>query len=123
MVLVAAGALLQARLGPGAHPAAFVPGALAVGVGMGLFTAPNNSAIMSAAPGARRGVAGAILGAARTTGFASGTALIAAIYAMRLHALAGRAPGEAVAGAVRGGLVVIAGICLAAAALSALRDA
>jgi EmrB/QacA subfamily drug resistance transporter len=51
-----------------------------VGVGAGLFTAPNNSALMGASPKDRRGVAGAILAAARTVGFASGIALAGMVY-------------------------------------------
>ncbi len=61
------------------------------GVGAGLFTAPNNSAIMGAAPRDRHGVAGAMLAAARTTGFAAGVALAGLIYV----AGAGHAPAAA----------------------------
>lgn len=58
-----------------------------VGMGAGLFTAPNNSAIMGSAPAAQRGVAGAILAAARTTGFAVGTAAAGLLYAATLGAV------------------------------------
>jgi len=122
MVAFSVGALLLLRVAPGHGVRAFLPGALAVGVGAGLFTAPNNSAIMSAAPPARRGVAGAVLTAARTSGFACGTASAGAIYAARIGALPVFGP-AAVAAAVHACLWAVAAVALAGAVLSALREA
>jgi EmrB/QacA subfamily drug resistance transporter len=122
MAALSAGALMLARVGPGHAVGAFLPGALVIGVGAGLFTAPNNSAIMGAAPQQRRGVAGAVLAAARTSGFALGTAVAGAIYAARLASLRSLAPG-AVAAAVHACLFVVAGVAAFAALLSALRGA
>lgn len=91
------------------------------GVGTGLFTAPNNSAIMGAVPPARQGVAGAILSATRTVGFASGVALAGIVYLASLQASGqGHAP-EAVAQAVRVGLRLTAGVALLGALCSAVR--
>jgi MFS family permease len=122
MAALSAGALLLARVGPGHAVGTVLPGALVIGVGAGLFTAPNNSAIMGAAPQQRRGVAGAVLAAARTSGFALGTAVAGAIYAARLASLRSLAPG-AVAAAVHACLFVVAGVAAFAALLSALRGA
>jgi len=122
MVAFSAGALLLLRVAPGNGVQAFLPGALAVGVGAGLFTAPNNSAIMRAAPPARRGVAGAVLTAARTSGFACGTASAGAIYAARIDAQHASGP-AAVAAAVHACLWAVAAVALVGAVLSALREA
>jgi EmrB/QacA subfamily drug resistance transporter len=51
------------------------------GAGNGLFTAPNNSAVMGAAPGRRRGIAGGVLAMTRYLGMALGIGLTAAIFA------------------------------------------
>jgi hypothetical protein len=67
-------------------------------------------------------VAGAVLTAARTSGFACGTALAGAIYTARIEALRSFAP-AAVAGAVHACLWAVAAIALAGALLSALREA
>lgn len=87
MFLTAAGVLLLRTLQPGSPPSTVVPHLALIGLGVGLFTSPNNSALMGAAPGNRRGVAGAILAAARNMGFAIGTALAGLIYTIRLHSL------------------------------------
>ena len=121
MVAFSAGALLLLRVAPGNGVQAFLPGALAVGVGAGLFTAPNNSAIMSAAPPATPRRAGAVLTAARTSGFAFGTASAGAIYAARIEAQHASAP-AAVAAAVHACLWAVAAVALVGAALSALRE-
>jgi EmrB/QacA subfamily drug resistance transporter len=51
-----------------------------LGLGMGLFNSPNNSAVMSSAPGARRGVASAVLGTMRNLGQMLGIGIIGAVF-------------------------------------------
>ena len=92
-----------------------------VGVGVGLFTAPNNSAIMGSVPKGRQGVAGALLAAARTVGFASGVAVAGLIYMTCLDSSQEKGAPEKIAHAVRMGLRVTAGIAVAAAVSSAVR--
>jgi EmrB/QacA subfamily drug resistance transporter len=122
MIAFGVGALLMVGVSPGDGVRAFLPGAIALGVGAGLFTAPNNSAIMGAAPQERRGVAGAVLTAARTSGFACGTAFAGAIYAARVGAPSTSAP-AAVAAAVHACLWAVAAVAVVGAVLSALRNA
>ena len=93
----------------------------ATGIGAGLFTSPNNSAIMGAVPKNRQGVAGALLGTARTVGFASGVAAAGLIYVARLGAPGGTEIPADVVEAVRAGLRVAAMLALVAAVCSALR--
>jgi EmrB/QacA subfamily drug resistance transporter len=51
-----------------------------IGVGAGLFTAPIQTALMSAAPAHLMGTAGALSGLARSLGFALGPALASAVW-------------------------------------------
>lgn len=102
------------------------PGQIAVllavtGIGAGLFTSPNNSAIMGSVPKNRQGVAGALLGTARTVGFASGVAVAGLIYMASLDTPGGTGTPAEVAEAVRMGLRVAAVLALVAAVCSALR--
>ncbi len=120
MVLMAAGVALLGRLRLSDSAGHLVACLALLGAGTGLFTAPNNSAIMGAVPKERQGVAGAILAAARTVGFASGVALAGLIYMACLGSQTGGSP-EAVARAVRVGLRVTAVFALAGAVSSAVR--
>ena len=105
-----------------ADPAAQTVALLAcIGLGAGLFTAPNNSAIMGAVPASRRGVAGAVLSAARTVGFASGVALAGLAYTHGLTAGAAHPSAERTAHAVRSGLRVTAAVAVIATLCSCVR--
>lgn len=110
MALVALGLAGLASLGGGSL-VAFGTWQAALGLGMGLFQPPNNSAIMGALPRERLGSGGGMLATARTTGMAMGIALAGALFDAR----AGRAPG---AGPFLAGyrLALLAGSALAIAA-------
>ncbi|HMM49127.1 MAG TPA: MFS transporter [Miltoncostaeaceae bacterium] len=79
---LAALAILPAGL-PMGHLAA---GLVMVGVGMGMFSSPNTSAVMGAAPRADYGVAAAVLGLMRTLGQSFSLAILGAIAAAPLGA-------------------------------------
>ncbi|MBI4301140.1 MAG: MFS transporter [Chloroflexi bacterium] len=55
-----------------------------VGIGMGLFEAPNNSSIMGATPKERLGTASAMVATARQVGMATGLAIAGAVFTARL---------------------------------------
>lgn len=57
---------------------------LPVGLGMGTFQAPNNSAIMGSVPRGRAGVAGGLLTMTRTLGQTAGISVLGAIWATRV---------------------------------------
>lgn len=61
-----------------------VPGILwrmgLMGLGMGMFQSPNNSAIMGAAPRERLGVASGLIGLARTLGSSTGLPLMGSLF-------------------------------------------
>ena len=56
---------------------------LPIGIGMGMFQSPNNSAIMGSAPSKRLGVASGMLALTRTLGQTTGIALLSALWASR----------------------------------------
>ncbi|MGC9332521.1 MAG: MFS transporter, partial [Anaerolineae bacterium] len=64
---------------------------LPVGVGMGIFQSPNNSAVMGAVPRERLGVASGLLSITRTLGQTMGIAILGALWASRVFFHAGAA--------------------------------
>ena len=60
-----------------------------VGVGMGIFQSPNNSAIMGSAPRERLGIVSGLLSITRTIGQTTGIAVLGAAWASRVFAYAG----------------------------------
>ncbi|RME76003.1 MAG: DHA2 family efflux MFS transporter permease subunit [Chloroflexi bacterium] len=63
---------------------------LPIGLGMGVFQSPNNSAIMGAAPRERLGVASGLLAITRTLGQVTGISVLGAVWAGRVMAHYGR---------------------------------
>lgn len=55
-----------------------------IGLGMGIFQSPNNSAIMGSAPQERLGVVSGMLAITRTMGQTMGIALLGALWASRV---------------------------------------
>jgi MFS family permease len=56
-----------------------------LGLGMGTFQAPNNSAIMGAVPRDKVGIASGLLSLTRTCGQTTGIAVIGALFAGRVY--------------------------------------
>jgi MFS family permease len=61
-----------------------------IGIGMGVFQSPNNSAIMGSAPRERLGIVSGLLSITRTIGQTTGIAVLGAVWASRVFAHAGR---------------------------------
>jgi MFS family permease len=59
---------------------------LPIGLGMGIFSSPNNSTIMGTAPRERLGIVSGILAVNRTLGQMTGIAVLGAIWASRVIA-------------------------------------
>lgn len=97
--------------------AVFIPIAVLIGLGMGIFQSPNNSAIMGSVPARSSGVAGGILTLTRLLGQISGAAILGSIWAARVLARAGEAAGgdatQATADAQAAGLRDVAWIMIA----------
>lgn len=83
MMMAAGGlAILYAALDPGSPDLTMLTVSLGVlGVGLGLFLAPNNSAIMGSAPSAWIGEAGSVMNVVRALGMSLGIALTSTILA------------------------------------------
>ncbi len=63
---------------------------LPIGLGMGVFQSPNNSAIMGAVPRHRLGIASGLLSVTRTLGQTSGIAILGAWWASRVMVYTGQ---------------------------------
>jgi MFS family permease len=72
LVLMGAGLLLLAGLGPASALRSIIVALGVVGLGAGLFTSPNNSALLGSAPRERQGVAAAIMATSRNVGMVLG---------------------------------------------------
>ncbi|AUW94919.1 MAG: MFS transporter [Sulfobacillus thermosulfidooxidans] len=98
-----------------------------VGVGLGMFTPPNNSSVMGSLPSSRLGVGGGILNMARSLGMALGTAVSGTVLAILLTAHGGiEQPGGPKAPwipSTRVALLVLVGLSALAAVLSIFRVA
>jgi len=80
MALLGTGLFLLSRLGP-ESPMTYVGFALGVsGLGTGIFIAPNNSALMGAAPANRQGMASGVLATSRYVGMILGIGIAGAIF-------------------------------------------
>jgi EmrB/QacA subfamily drug resistance transporter len=62
---------------------------LPIGIGVGVFQSPNNSAVMGAVPANRLGVASSLLSVTRTLGQTAGIAALGALWASRVAQRAG----------------------------------
>jgi len=67
----------------------FVIRFLPIGIGMGIFQSPNNSAIMGIAPKDRLGTVSGMLAVNRTLGQTTGIAMLGAIWASRVFHYSG----------------------------------
>ena len=63
---------------------------LPIGIGMGIFQSPNNSAIMGAVPRQRLGIASGLLSVTRSLGQTTGIAVLGAFWAARVIAYTGQ---------------------------------
>ncbi|WP_433615724.1 MFS transporter [Dactylosporangium sp. CA-139114] len=94
LLLIGAGALLQARLTPASPATALIPGLVVVGLGVAAVLPTMASAALAAVPPERSGMAGGAVNTFRQLGFALGVAVFGSIFA---HRLAGHhAPTDAV---------------------------
>jgi len=120
MMILSSGLFLLSRVEVDTPVPMIVANLALIGAGVGLFNAPNSSAVMGAVPGSRRGVAAAILSTARTLGNTLGLGLAGAIFTT---VLAGRemTNPEVVVQAVSAGFITASGVALAGAVVSATR--
>ncbi|MGI6294904.1 MAG: MFS transporter [Armatimonadota bacterium] len=123
MSVVVLGMLLLRQLQPGSQSLAVVIHLALIGIGIGFFTSPNNSAIMGSAPEHAQGVAGALLAAARNTGFAVGTAIAGLLYAQKLHTTQHLSKAVSVTNSMHYATTIVAAIAAVGIITSAVRGA
>ncbi|XYI02646.1 MFS transporter [Sorangium sp. So ce1128] len=114
MTALAVGLARVATLGAEPERASLLAALGLVGLGSGLFTSPNNSRILGAAPRDQLGTAAGLLAEARNVGMLCGVAASGAMFA----ALGGGRPGELAESGAFG--AAFRGTMLAASALAAL---
>jgi predicted MFS family arabinose efflux permease len=119
MFVLALGVVLLAAFAPSQSRALVVIPLMIVGLGIGLFTSPNNSALMGAAPRHRQGIAAGVLSLARNLGMVLGVGITGAVFTTYL-ARAGSAHIALVSG-IQASLFVAAGIAIAAGLISFTR--
>lgn len=95
-----------------------VVGLALTGVGLGLFTPANNSAIMSSAPRSQSGMASGLLNMTRGVGTSLGLSVTGLVFAVVAGSQARRG---LVAGGFRTACLFLAAVAVAAALLAALR--
>jgi hypothetical protein len=100
-----------------------------IGVGMGLFTSPNNASIMGAAPEQQAGLASGVLNMTRGLGTALGLAVTGTVFAVAggdiVHvggAAADAAHAFSVTAYVLAGIAAAAGVVAAARSTGTLRN-
>lgn len=118
MLTVSGGMVMLSFVGASSPTGQIIAGLAVVGLGMALFASPNNSALMGSAPGHRRGIAAGMLATARNVGMVLGIGLAGAI----LTSIYRPAEADTLFSAVQAGLLVGAGLALAAAGLAAMRE-
>ena len=105
LVVVALGCLFLSTLQAGMSAFAFGLRMAVLGLGLAIFQAPNNSAIMGSVPRHKLGIASGLLSLSRTLGQTSGLPLMGAIFTARVLASSGQGHGSAVTNAPAAALV------------------
>jgi EmrB/QacA subfamily drug resistance transporter len=114
MALVVAGLGVAGGARPGTAGLVVLLGA--IGIGLGLFTSPNNASIMGAAPGTQAGMASGVLNMSRGLGTSLGLALTGVVFTV-----SSAGPGGSPAHAFSVTAFVLAGVAAAAGLIAALR--
>jgi EmrB/QacA subfamily drug resistance transporter len=120
MLILSVGLFLLSRLTQTStfiHP---IIGLAVSGLGVGIFVAPNNSALMGAAPRSRQGIASGVLALARNVGMVLGIGLAGAIFTTFLSRGDPTSPSVLVP-AARAGFLFASGVALLAAVVSFAR--
>lgn len=119
MGILAGGLLLVGLVAPHGSLGTLAAALGVVGLGVGLFASPNNSALMGAAPRNRQGIASGVLATARNVGMALGVGVAGAVFTTVLARGGGSA--AAVVAGVQASIYVAAAIAGVGAVTSLAR--
>jgi EmrB/QacA subfamily drug resistance transporter len=106
---ITAGLFLLSRLGMEASTADIVLRFVVLGVGIGMFSSPNNSSVMGSVPQERLSTASAMIATTRQTGMSSGMAIAGAIFTSREAFHATRLAGQGLSAGVIDSMALISG--------------
>jgi EmrB/QacA subfamily drug resistance transporter len=120
MLILSIGLFLLSRMTTTSPLTSAILGLAVSGLGIGLFVAPNNSALMGAAPRNRQGIASGVLALARNVGMVLGIGLAGAIFTTFLSRGDPHAPSVLVP-AASAGFLFASGVALLAALVSFAR--
>jgi EmrB/QacA subfamily drug resistance transporter len=110
MLILAGGLALLAALAGSVSVKPIAAALGVVGLGIGLFVSPNNSALMGAAPRHRQGIAAGILATSRNVGMVMGVGLAGAVFTTVLARVGAGGANEAVVRGVQASLYVAAAV-------------
>jgi MFS family permease len=127
-IIVIIGCLLTSTLHQDMTVLGYILRIAPLGIGVGMFNSPNNSAIMGAAPRDRLGVASGLMALSRTLGQLSGLPLMGALFTTLVMAHSDLAPGadvtaapaQALVSGVNGSFRVMAAIIFLATVLAVI---
>ena len=128
LLILFGGYLAVSTLSPGMTVLGYILRFSLIGLGMGIFQSPNNSAIMGSVPPQRLGIASGMLSVTRTLGQTTGIAVLGALWSGLVFASAGMAypggptsaPVEAQVEGMRATFLAAAGIIFLALLLGLL---
>jgi EmrB/QacA subfamily drug resistance transporter len=118
MIILAIGLTVIAELTERGSLLMIAGGLAIVGLGIGLFSSPNNSSLMGAAPRHRQGIAAGVLATARNVGMVLGVGVAGAVFTTILA----RGGDNALVHGVRTSLFVAAAIAAVGALTSFVRE-
>jgi EmrB/QacA subfamily drug resistance transporter len=121
LAILAGGYAALISLSTETTPLGYVLRFLPIGIGMGVFQSPNNSAILGSVPRERLGIASGLLATSRTLGQTTGIAVLGAFWARRVATYLGSLPeGGATAAPGTVQVAALSDVFLVAAILVAL---
>lgn len=121
MALLSGGIFMFSRLGPAPSVKEIVPRLVLAGMGLGLFSSANNSAIMGSVPMHRQGVANGVVSTVRQLGMMLGVALCTAVFSAQFPKYRLLADASATTAAAGDAFLLTAAIILAGVVTSSVR--
>jgi EmrB/QacA subfamily drug resistance transporter len=105
LLVVIGGCLSVSTLHKDVSAIGYILRVIPLGMGLGIFQSPNNSAIMGAVPKERLGVASGLLVLSRTLGQSTGLPLMGALFVTLVYRYGGMLPGQSLSSAPAEALV------------------
>ena len=90
LIVLVIGYFLMSQVDAQTDTIGFVLRFMPIGIGMGIFQSPNNSAVMGSVPRERLGVASGLLSITRSLGQTTGIAILGAVWAARVLIYSGQ---------------------------------